>query len=91
MEYADILEEASKVMGDDERLTKATALDGKRETWLEKIKSHLMEKIRTRISLVQSAQYQERAPPERQSGDHIEISIYRSSLLEIFIENDHKI
>ena len=58
MEYADILEDASKVMGKDERLTLATTLDEKRETWLEKIKEDLMEKIRKRISL-ESAQYQE--------------------------------
>ena len=44
-------------MGTDNRLTLATALDGRRETWLGKIRADLMEKIRR--SLIQSEQHQE--------------------------------
>ena len=65
-------------MGNDERLAEATALDGMRETWLEKIKTDLEGKLRMRLSLIQSAQHQEdqknqeMVPPEIQSVDHLE-------------------
>ena len=69
-----------KVMGDDERLAEATALDEKRETWLKEIEADLEEKFRLRESTdkVQSAQHQEdqynqeMAPLERQSVEHLE-------------------